>query len=271
MSGPCNPTAEHMPKPDARGRQILLSKTSSRLALTMLTCSFAPNKPKLLPLMAASCVYSSTGTCAGTLRSLFTVVLRGLRSFIMRTAGSGLIPLRVLQLDKHAHKFTGDLDELFQAFQHTWTQRWCRHDKVPNSQWDDILAFASRVVRPAPCKLVEVDHSLLGEEIRCKRRRTSKGLDGVSILDLKAAPASLRTNICLFYKDATETGEWAYSQMIAGRIANVAKNSAPTTPDDFRLITVFGLCYRLWTSIQCRSLLADLDCILPAGLFGGSL
>ena len=42
----------------------------------MLTCSFAPNKPKLLPLMAASCVYSSTGTCAGTLRSLFTVVLR---------------------------------------------------------------------------------------------------------------------------------------------------------------------------------------------------
>ncbi|CAL1153594.1 unnamed protein product [Cladocopium goreaui] len=95
-----------------------------------------------------------------------------------------------------------------EAFQHTWTQRWCRHDKVPNSQWDDILAFASRVVRPAPCKLVEVDHSLLGEEIRCKRRRTSKGLDGVSILDLKAAPASLRTNICLFYKDATETGEW---------------------------------------------------------------
>ena len=56
--------------------------------------------------------------------------------------------------------------------------------------------------------------------------------------------------------------------MIAGRIANVAKHSAPMTPDDFRPITVFGLCYRLWTSIQCRSLLADLDCILPAGLFG---
>ena len=72
-------------------------------------------------------------------------------------------------------QFTGDLDELFQAFQHTWKQRWCRRDKVPHSQWDDILAFAAHVVRPAPCKLVEVDQRLLGKEIRRKCRRTSQG------------------------------------------------------------------------------------------------
>ena len=162
---------------------------------------------------------------------------------------------------------TGDLDELFQAFQATWKQRWCRHDAIPSSQWNDILDFAAHVVRPAPCRLVEVDQQLLGLEIKRKRKRTSKGLDGVSLADLQAAPASLRANICCFYTHATETGEWP-SQMIAGRIANIAKHGAPMTPDDFRPITVFGLCYRLWTSIQCRSLLADLDGILPVGLFG---
>ena len=164
-------------------------------------------------------------------------------------------------------RFTGDLDELFHAFQTSWKQRWCRHDQVPDSQWNDILAFAATVVRPAPCRYVEVDQHLLGLEIRRKKRRTPKGLDGVSLADLQAAPATLRANICRFYQHATETGEWP-SQMIAGRIANLAKHCSPMTPDDFRPITVFGLCYRLWTSIQCRSLLADLDCILPVGLFG---
>ena len=49
----------------------------------------------------------------------------------------------------------GDLDELFQEFQTTWSQRWNKHQHVPESQWRDILDFARKhapreLCSPAP-------------------------------------------------------------------------------------------------------------------------
>eukprot|EP00435_Cladocopium_sp_Y103_P015092 s2658_g3.t1 len=60
----------------------------------------------------------------------------------------------------------------------------------------------------------------------------------------------------------------AASPLYPCKIASLAKRPEPASPADFRPITVFGLGYRLWTSIQCKSLLTELDPILPTGLFG---
>ena len=126
-----------------------------------------------------------------------------------------------------------------------------QNDGVGTSKWADTLAFARKAVRPTQCRLTIVDPRVLQQELKRKKRKTAKGLDGVSLTDLRAAPVSLLSNICKFYDHALQTDEWP-AQMIARRIANIAKVSCPTTPDDFQPITVFGLCYRLWTSIQCR-------------------
>eukprot|EP00435_Cladocopium_sp_Y103_P038888 s1577_g10.t1 len=162
---------------------------------------------------------------------------------------------------------TGDLEELFRLFQDDWSKRWLRHRDVPLSQWQDILRFASARLRPVACTHVDVDPGRLRREICAKKARTSKGLDGVSLADLKAAPNSLLGNLCHVYRHATTVGEWPV-QLISGKIASLAKCPDPASPADFRPITVFGLGYRLWTSVQCKSLLTELDPALPSGLFG---
>eukprot|EP00435_Cladocopium_sp_Y103_P008506 s2756_g2.t1 len=161
----------------------------------------------------------------------------------------------------------GDLEELFQLFQDDWSKRWLRHKDVPPSQWQEILSFAASRLRPVACTHVDVDEHCLSHAVRSKKSRTSKGLDGVSLADMRAAPVTLLHNFCTLYRHATVSGEWP-SQLISGKIASLAKCANPGSPADFRPITVFGLGYRLWTSIQCKQLLTDLDPVLPSGLFG---
>eukprot|EP00435_Cladocopium_sp_Y103_P032743 s118_g8.t1 len=164
-------------------------------------------------------------------------------------------------------RLTGDLEELFTLFQDDWSRRWLRHKNVPLSQWREILQFASARLRPVQCTHIVVDERCLAHAIRAKKAKTSKGLDGVTLADMRAAPSGLLHNYCKVYRHATVTGEWPM-QLISGRIASLAKCADPAGPADFRPITVFGLGYRLWTSIQCKSLLTELDPLLPSGLFG---
>ena len=39
----------------------------------------------------------------------------------------------------------GDLRSIFQAFHEQWQQRWCRHDQVPFTHWNEVVALASRL------------------------------------------------------------------------------------------------------------------------------
>ena len=41
-------------------------------------------------------------------------------------------------------KYVGELPALFEAFHEQWRKRWCRHDLVPTSQWQQLLDFARR-------------------------------------------------------------------------------------------------------------------------------
>eukprot|EP00435_Cladocopium_sp_Y103_P041787 s309_g11.t1 len=161
----------------------------------------------------------------------------------------------------------GGLGGTLSSFQQDWSARWLRHKDVPLSQWRDIIQFASARLQPAQCTHICVDENRLRAEIKARKARTSKGLDGVSLTDLRSAPSNLLANMCRLYHHATMHGEWPI-QLTSGKIASLAKRPDPASPADFRPITVFGLGYRLWTSIQCKSLLTELDPILPTGLFG---
>ena len=164
----------------------------------------------------------------------------------------------------------GDLDELFQEFQTTWSQRWNKHQHVPESQWRDILNFARKHAPPVNCVHQPLDCTVLRREIQKKRARTAKGLDGVSLTDLKHMPDGVLQSYCSFYDHAETRGRWP-DQLTVGRVASIAKGPCPASAADFRPITVLSLGYRLWSSVHSRRLIAALDHWLPAGLFGSRL
>lgn len=43
----------------------------------------------------------------------------------------------------------GALDAVFEAFHDQWKRRWCRHDQVPFSHWEQLVAFANAPVATA--------------------------------------------------------------------------------------------------------------------------
>ena len=92
-------------------------------------------------------------------------------------------------------KFTGSLEDFFREFHGTWSARWQRHAAIPESQWYDILAFARQFARPVPCQSIPLTPDILSNEIKRKKRGTARGLDGVSLQDLKHLPPNALDNM----------------------------------------------------------------------------
>ena len=107
-------------------------------------------------------------------------------------------------------------------------------------------------------------------ELRRKKTRTAKGLDGVSLADLKHMPSGVIQSYCRFFEHAELCGCWP-RQLAVGRVASIAKTPTPTGAADYRPITGLSLGYRVWSSFHSRNLIAALDPWLPAGLFGSRL
>ena len=158
---------------------------------------------------------------------------------------------------------TGKLDEMFQAFHDQWSVRWKRHDNVPASQWNDVINFASAVLRPVACTIPELTPRLFCELVRSKSPKTARGLDGVSKDDLAALSASQVEGVLSMYRRAEEDGSWPASCM-AGSVRSLAKVSIPRTTGDFRPVTVLSLVYRIWSSYHSKFWLKALEpCIDP--------
>ena len=164
-------------------------------------------------------------------------------------------------------RMVGAIEELFAEFQQSWAARWQCHQHVPLSQWHDILAFARRFARPVTCQSPPLNFGGLKQEIKRKKAKTSKGLDGVTLADYRAMPDGVLQSMCRFYTLAEATGEWP-AQLTAGRVVSLAKTAQPRTAADFRPITVLSIGYRLWSSYHSRNIIAALDEWLPPGLHG---
>ena len=55
-------------------------------------------------------------------------------------------------------KHLGSSPEIFDAFHEQWKKRWCKHDNIPNSQWEDIINFAAQVIPPVQPSKLELGH-----------------------------------------------------------------------------------------------------------------
>lgn len=157
--------------------------------------------------------------------------------------------------------------DLFDTFMNAWKEKWMRHADVPGERWKPILDFARDKLPSIELPHLPMTPQHLHESINQKKSATSRGLDGVSLQDLKALPMPALQNFCDMFQWAEDTGQWP-SQVIAGKVTSLAKVEQPRGPMDFRPITVFGLLYCCWGSFHSKRILQTLDPVLPVGLFG---
>eukprot|EP00438_Fugacium_kawagutii_P003599 Skav221607 [mRNA] locus=scaffold1698:863164:868092:+ [translate_table: standard] len=161
-----------------------------------------------------------------------------------------------VQVDDHVQQETpvGALTDIFDAFHTQWQRRWCRHDGLPNTHWREIVEFSFANLEHRPTQLLQIDAPLLRAEASHKKATTASGLDGISRADLLTAPDSALESLVCMYDRATTTGIWP-KQVLAGKVASLAKRTDSCGANDYRPITVFSLVYRCFSSLHARSLL----------------
>ena len=64
----------------------------------------------------------------------------------------------------------GHLRDLFDAFHDQWKLRWCRHDGLAFSHWDQLIGFAQQVLMPRPIPDLKLDVDLLRAEAHRKKK-----------------------------------------------------------------------------------------------------
>lgn len=161
----------------------------------------------------------------------------------------------------------GKLQDIFDAFHVQWKQRWCKHDAWPSSHWQEIVDFGLATLQRHPCPLLSITPELLRAEAAHKKPTSATGLDGVSRHDLLGVADSTLRSIVNMFDNAQATGRWP-TQVVAGKVASLAKHVDAEGCNDFRPITVFSLCYRCWSSLHSRALLQWASSWCDSDVFG---
>lgn len=152
----------------------------------------------------------------------------------------------------------GALPEIFEAFHHQWKQRWCRHDNIPHSRWQQLIDFARATMPQQPVPPLVLEPALIRAEAAAKKKHAAVGLDGISRADVMQADDTLLASICTMYSRAEHDGRWPH-QITTGKVASLAKKEGAATTNEFRPITIFSLMYRIYSSLQARMLLRWCD------------
>ena len=164
-------------------------------------------------------------------------------------------------------QLVGDLQEIFDAFHEQWKARWCRHDQIPFTHWNELIGFARSVLRPCAVPHLSIGSDLFLSECQRKKKRSATGLDGVSRMDLLHGDPCTTQSLTSVFQRAESDGCWP-QQLLAGKVHSLAKVEGASGVGDFRPITVFGLPYRIWSSVQSRYLLKHAEAWADDGVFG---
>ena len=148
----------------------------------------------------------------------------------------------------------GALEEVFAAFHTQWKQRWCKHDNIPNSHWEQLVNFARASMPWNAIPPVVITPDLLRAEVASKKSRAATGLDGVSRADILQMDTSTLESLCSLYQRAGSDGSWPL-QTVTGSVASLAKRDGAASTQDYRPITVFSMVYRAFSSLHARCML----------------
>ena len=164
-------------------------------------------------------------------------------------------------------KQLGTMPEIFAAFESFWKEKWSKHANVPWSQWEQILAFAERVLPSVTAPKFSPTLDGFRSAASKKKRQAATGPDGVSRDDvLNLTDLEVQSLLSLFDR-VMETGEWP-DQLLEGSIRSLAKRQSASGVSDYRPVTVYSFLYRTWSSMAARHWMGQLDSIFAPQVFG---
>ena len=147
-------------------------------------------------------------------------------------------------------------------------ERWMRHADIPPDRWEVIVSFVKQHLPRFDFQRSSLPTQDCQMIVQGKKKWSSAGLDGVTLIDvLRSMLDHVAAIFCHMFQISERTGEWPM-QLVEGKVVSLAKSSNPSSPADFRPITVFSLLYRVWSSYHARKALSKMDSILPDTLYG---
>ena len=161
----------------------------------------------------------------------------------------------------------GSLDALFSAFREQWQRRWCKHDALPHTHWNELVGFARHCVPHHPLLDLAFQPDLLRAEASRKKKTTASSLDGITRQDLLLSGPPMLQSLCNVFDRAAEDGCWP-KQVISGRVSSLAKTQCAAEVNQYRPITVFSVVYRCFSSLAARYLLDWADGWAHPDVFG---
>ena len=164
--------------------------------------------------------------------------------------------------------YIGDLTDLFDRFGKEWTRRWDKHLDVEDDRWEPVISFAEKALpKPPPMEYRALTVADWDEAVKKKSRKAATGPDGVSKADLLHWPNQAKQILVDIFNKIEQGCPWP-RQMVTGFVVALEKTPGAATVNQYRPITLFSLCYRIWGSIRAKQILQHLQPYAPCTCTG---
>lgn len=165
-------------------------------------------------------------------------------------------------------KVHANVPAVLEAFRDEWYPKWNRLSAIPSGQWDQIAAFANRVLPRLQWTFRPWTLAVFDGAVRGKKAKAAVGPDGISRLDLMSVPSSVRQHLLQFYERIESVQEWP-RQMTTGIVSSLEKQPGALSTKGFRPIVIYSVLTRIWSSVRARDFLQVFKAVAPDGLRGG--
>ena len=161
-----------------------------------------------------------------------------------------------------------DEQELQDNFAGEWRARWNAHLDLPEDVWNRAIAFGIHFLPKGKLEYAEVEMLEWDRALRRLKPTAARGPDGLSKADLQNAPrAHQQQLVSLYGKIEQGLSAWP-DQLLQGTVIALAKKPTSQAVLDYRPVTIYGIPYRLWSSVRARTALRHVEQYCNFGMYG---
>ena len=163
-------------------------------------------------------------------------------------------------------RLTGELSEMFEAFNAEWSSKWQREHPEPEA-WRTIVDFAKCSLPTISCDFPPISLGQWKAAVKKKKLQSATGPDGISRSDLLALPDFLTCRLLEIIQNVESGASWPTQSMV-GIVAALAKTPQAQKVSQYRPITILSMFYRVWASIRTRQCLEIISRLAPSSMQG---
>jgi len=155
------------------------------------------------------------------------------------------------------------LEAIHEAMLNLWRPRWQKTSNIGSADWTRILNFVQAYMPSLPFPSATMDVSTWQHTLTKFPKRAARGVDGISVADLKHLPALTTQRLLDFLRQIDgQTCSWP-SQFLFGKVISLAKRDHPHLPAHFRPVVILSCIYRAWSRLQAHSVIQRLAVVVP--------